>query len=82
MRFIRRGELKETSLFKEAIWQMEGIWRLEKEWAYPALLNREFHQPLRQDPAMDLHNAMRRGQIQLFYQPQITAQDTLHGLKR
>ena len=32
--------------------------------------------------AMDLHNAMRRGQIQLFYQPQITAQDTLHGLKR
>lgn len=81
MPFIRRGELKETSLFKEAIWQMERDMAAgEKNGHIPRFLNRESSTShYAKTLAMDLHNAMRRGQIQLFYQPQITAQDTLHG---
>lgn len=42
MPFIRRGELKETSLFKEAIWQMERDMAAgEKNGHIPRFLNRE-----------------------------------------
>ena len=52
----------------------------EKNGHIPRFLNRESSTShYAKTLAMDLHNAMRRGQIQLFYQPQITAQDTLHG---
>ena len=42
MPFIRRGELKETNLFKEAIWQMERDMAAgEKNGHIPRFLNRE-----------------------------------------
>lgn len=79
--FIRRSEQKETSLFKEAIQKMEQDMAIgEKNGHIPRFLNRESSTShYAKTLAMDLHNAMRRGQIQLFYQPQITARGTLHG---
>lgn len=81
--FIRRSELKETVKFKQAVRQMEiDMAAGEKTGNLPHYLNQKYlYNYYAKTLAMDLHNAMNRKQIMLFYQPQISKDGKLHGIE-
>ena len=83
MPFVKRSEKQETGKFKQAVRQMElDMMAGERDGVIPAYLSHKYpHHYYAKTLSMDLDNAMKRGQIQLFYQPQISSQGGLHGME-
>ena len=83
MPFVRRSEKQETGKFKQAVRQMEQDMAAgERDGVIPAYLSHKYpYYYYAKTLSMDLTNAMKRGQLQLFYQPQISSQGELHGMK-
>ncbi len=81
--FIRKSEKRETQCFMQAVRQMgEDMETGELTDNIPVFLSRSYiHNFYAKTLAMDLRNAIARGQIELFYQPQIDADGRLHGLE-
>lgn len=81
--FIKRSEQKETDRFKQIVQQMElDMSAGEKNGRLPQYLSHSYpYNYYAKTLAMDLYNAMKRGQIQLFYQAQISDRGTLHGME-
>lgn len=81
--FIRRSEALETEKFKQAVHQMEKDMSAgEKNGNLPHFLHHKYpYSHYAKTLAMDLRNAIRRGQIELFYQGQVSEQETLHGIE-
>ena len=83
MPFVRRSEKQETVKFKQAVRQMEQDMAAgERDGVIPAYLSHKYpYYYYAKTLSMDLTNAMKRGQLQLFYQPQISSQGELHGME-
>ena len=83
MPFVRRSEKQETGKFKQAVRQMEQDMAAgERDGVIPAYLSHKYpYYYYAKTLSMDLTNAMKRGQLQLFYQPQISSQGELHGME-
>lgn len=83
MPFVRRSEKQETGKFKQAVRQMEQDMAAgERDGVIPAYLSHKYpYYYYATTLSMDLTNAMKRGQLQLFYQPQISSQGELHGME-
>ena len=83
MPFVRRSEKQETGKFKQAVRQMEQDMAAgERDGVIPAYLSHKYpYHYYAKTLSMDLTNAMKRGQLQLFYQPQISSQGALHGME-
>lgn len=81
--FIKRSEQKETEKFKQAIHQMEQDMAAgEKTGIIPRYLHHSYScYHYAKTLSMDLQNAIKRGQIQLFYQAQISDREKLHGME-
>ena len=75
MPFVRRSEKQETGKFKQAVRQMEQDMAAgERDGVIPAYLSHKYpYYYYAKTLSMDLTNAMKRGQLQLFYQPQISS---------
>lgn len=83
MPFVRGSEKQETGKFKQAVRQMEQDMAAgERDGVIPAYLSHKYpYYYYAKTLSMDLTNAMKRGQLQLFYQPQISSQGELHGME-
>lgn len=83
MPFVRRSEKQETGKFKQAVRQMEQDMAAgERDGVIPAYLSHKYpYYYYAKTLSMDLTNAMKRGQLQLFYQSQISSQGELHGME-
>lgn len=83
MPFVRRSEKQETGKFKQAVRQMEQDMAAgERDGVIPAYLSHKYpYYYYAKTLSMDLTNAMKRGQLQLFYQPQISSQGELHSME-
>lgn len=83
MPFVRRSEKQETGKFKQAVRQMEQDMAAgERDGVIPAYPSHKYpYYYYAKTLSMDLTNAMKRGQLQLFYQPQISSQGELHGME-
>lgn len=81
--FIKRGEQKQTIEFQHAVHQMElDMAAGERSGNLPRYLNHSYpYNYYAKTLAMDLNNAIKRGQVKLFYQAQISDQETLHGME-
>lgn len=81
--FIRRSEQKESEKFRQAVHQMEqDMTQGEKNGSLPQYLNQKYpYNYYAKTLAMDLQNALKRGQLKLFYQPQISDNGQLHGME-
>lgn len=81
--FIRHSEKLETKKFKEAVHQMEQDMAAgEKSGNLPHFLHHQYlYSHYAKTLSMDLKNAIQRGQIDLFYQAQISEKETLHGME-
>ncbi len=81
MPFVKRSEQKQTAEFQQAVRQMEkDMTEGEKNGVIPAYLHYSYpYNNYAKTLAMDLKNALKRGQLQLFYQAQVTDQGKLHG---
>lgn len=81
--FVRSSERSETLLFMQAARQLElHMTEGERTGSLPKYLDRKYpYYYYAKTFSMDLYNSMRRGQIQLFYQAQISSQGTLHGME-
>lgn len=83
MPFIRHSEALETEKFKQAVHQMEKDMSAgEKCGNLPHFLDHKYpYSHYAKTLSMDLHNAIARDQIGLFYQGQISETETLHGVE-
>lgn len=81
--FIKRSEKLETGKFTQAIRQMEADMAAgEKHGNPPSFLSHDYPcYYYAKNLAMDLQNAVKRGQVQLYYQAQISRDGTLHGME-
>lgn len=81
--FIRHSEKLETEKFKQAVHQMEQDMSAgEKSGNLPHFLHHQYlYSHYAKTLSMDLKNAIQRGQIDLFYQSQISETDKLHGME-
>ena len=81
--FIRRSEQQETTNFKQAVRQMEQDMAAgERQGTLPVYLSHKYPcYYYAKTLSLDLSNAMKRGQIQLFYQAQISDRGNLHGME-
>lgn len=81
MPFVRRSEQSQTEEFQQAVRQMEkDMAEGEKNGMIPAYLHYSYpRNNYARTLAMDLKNALKRDQLQLFYQAQVTDQNGLHG---
>lgn len=81
--FIRRSEQKESHKFRQAVHHMEqDMAQGEKNGSLPQYLNQKYpYNYYAKTLSMDLQNALKRGQLQLFYQPQISDGGQLHGME-
>lgn len=81
--FIKRGEQKQTKEFQHAVHQMElDMVTGERSGNLPRYLNHSYpYNYYAKTLAMDLSNAIKRGQVKLFYQAQISDQEKLHGME-
>lgn len=81
--FIRHSEQKETENFKNAVHQMEqDMADGERYGTLPNYLSPKYPcHYYAKTLSMDLSNAMKRGQVQLFYQAQVTDEGKLHGME-
>lgn len=81
--FIRLSERQETERFKQAVRQMEqDMAEGERTGNLPRFLYHSYpYRHYAKTLSMDLQNATSRGQVQLFYQPQMSSQGVLHGLE-
>ena len=81
--FIRRSEKLEAGKFTQAIRQMEADMASgEKQGNPPRFLTPEYPcYYYAKTLAMDLQNAIKRGQVQLYYQAQLSHDGTLHGME-
>lgn len=81
--FIRRSEKRETQDFQQAVRRMsEDMTAGEKSGSIPLFLSHDYSDNYyAKTLAMDLSNALRRSQIDLFYQPQLTAEEKVHGVE-
>lgn len=81
--FIKRGEEKQTREFLHAVHQMElDMTAGEHSGNLPRYLNHSYpYNYYAKTLAMDLNNAIKRGQLKLFYQAQISDQEKLHGME-
>lgn len=81
--FIRRSEKRETQDFQQAVRRMsDDMVAGEKSGSLPLYLSHNYtNNYYAKTLAMDLSNALRRSQIDLFYQPQITAEGKIHGVE-
>lgn len=81
--FIKRSEQNETEKFKQAIHQMEQDMATgEKTGMIPRYLHHSYTcYHYAKTLSMDLQNAIKRGQIELFYQAQISDREKLHGME-
>ena len=81
--FIKRSEKLETGKFTQAIHQMEADMAAgEKHGNPPSFLSHDYPcYYYAKNLAMDLQNAIKRGQVQLYYQAQISHDGTLHGME-
>lgn len=79
--FVKRSEKKQTKEFQHAVRHMEEAMDAgEKSGVLPVYLHHRYpYNYHAKTLAMDLKNAMQRGQVSLFYQPQMQADGTLHG---
>lgn len=79
--FIKRSEEIQTQAFQKAVRQMERDMAAgEKSGILPRYLHFSYpHNYYAKTLSMDLKNALHRNQIQLFYQPQVSDNGTLHG---
>lgn len=79
--FVRRSEQLQTAQFQQAVRQMEQDMAAgESSGILPVYLHHSYPgNYYARTLAMDLKNALERGQLQLFYQAQVTDCDTLHG---
>lgn len=81
--FIRRSEQKETESFRKAVHQMEQDMAAgERHGTLPSYLSPKYpYYYYAKTLSMDLSNAIKRGQVRLFYQAQITDEGKLHGVE-
>ncbi|MGI6069714.1 MAG: PTS sugar transporter subunit IIC/EAL domain-containing protein [Blautia sp.] len=81
--FIKRSEKNETSQFQKIVRRMEQDMAAgEKSGILPLFLHRKYpYSYYAKTLSMDLKNALRRQQVELYYQPQISSQGTMHGLE-
>lgn len=81
--FVRRSEQKETQKFIEAVRRMdEDMAAGERNGLLPVYLTHNYScYYYAKTLSMDLQNAIRRGQVKLFYQAQISCDGTLHGME-
>lgn len=79
--FVKRSEQLQTAEFQQAVRQMEQDMAAgEKNGILPVYLHHSYPENYyARTLAMDLKNALDRKQLELFYQAQVTNQDTLHG---
>lgn len=83
MPFIRKSEQNETEKFRQAVHQMEqDMSSGEKNGIIPKFLHPHYcHYHYAKTLSMDLQNAIKRRQLQLFYQAQISDQEKIHGIE-
>ena len=81
--FIRRSEKKETAEFQRIVLRMEqDMADGEKSGVLPVFLSSKYpYNYYAKTLSLDLKNAIRRGQVEYFYQPQINADGKLHGIE-
>lgn len=81
--FIRRSEKKETAEFQRIVLRMEqDMADGEKSGVLPVFLSPKYpYNYYAKTLSLDLKNAIRRGQVEYFYQPQINADGKLHGIE-
>lgn len=81
--FIKRSERNETSEFRAVVRNMERDMAAgESSGILPVFLSHTSpYNYYAKTLAMDLRNALRRNQVELFYQPQIHVDGRLHGIE-
>ena len=81
--FIKRSEQKETLAFQKIVRRMEQDMAAgEENGTLPHFLHHRYpYYSYAKTLAMDLSNALHRGQIELFYQPQTSSDGALHGIE-
>ncbi len=81
--FVRHSEKSETEKFKHAVHLMEQDMEAgERNGIPPHFLNPRYHSYYyAKTLTLDLNNAIKRGQIQLYYQAQISGSGALHGME-
>lgn len=81
--FIKRSEQKETAEFKRIVHCMEEDMAAgERNGTLPVFLSHKYrYNYYAKTLALDLNNALRRNQVEFFYQPQTTAGGKLHGVE-
>lgn len=81
MPFVKRSERRQSEEFQQAVRQMErDMAEGETKGLLPAYLHYSYPRSnYAKTLSMDLRNALERGQLQLFYQAQVTADNQLHG---
>lgn len=81
--FIKRSEQKETLAFQKIVRRMEQDMAAgEGSGTLPHFLHHRYpYYSYAKTLAMDLSNAMQRGQLELFYQPQLSSGGNLHGME-
>lgn len=79
--FIKGSEKKQTREFQQAVHHMEkAMEKGEKDGIIPVFLHHKYpYSYYAKTLSVDLKNAMRCGQVDLFYQPQIRSDGSLHG---
>lgn len=81
--FIKRSENKETAEFQQIVRRMEQDMAAgEKSGLLPVFLSPKYpYNYYAKTLTFDLKNALQRGQVEYFYQPQIDADGRLHGIE-
>ena len=81
--FIKRSEQKETAEFQRIVRCMESDMAAgESSGTLPLFLSHKYpHNYYAKTLSLDLKNALRRNQVELFYQPQTTVEGNLHGIE-
>lgn len=81
--FIKRSEQRETAEFQKIVHCMEKDMAAgERNGTLPVFLsNRYPYNYYAKTLALDLGNALRRNQLELFYQPQTSIKGNLHGIE-
>lgn len=81
--FIRRSEQKETAEFQQIVRQMEQDMEAgESSGNLPLFLSHKYpYNYYAKTLSLDLKNALHRGQVDFFYQPQISREGNIHGIE-
>lgn len=83
MPFVKHSEQQETAHFIQAVRQMEQDMAAgERNGTFPVYLHHKYScYYYAKTLSLDLNNAIKRGQVRLFYQAQISSTGKLHGME-